>query len=144
MELMIGQKLRNARRGQGLSLQQLADRAHVSIATLSRIETHKQSLDIELFVNLAGILQRNPSDLLASADQDETSSTRLIQKISSLDFPQRMHLWNQLAASAVERGKEAPRKSQNRQVAMQVEELLAQLDFLRAEIEAVSRRLRHD
>ncbi|HXI12666.1 MAG TPA: helix-turn-helix transcriptional regulator [Thermoanaerobaculia bacterium] len=140
MNLPIGQKLRNARREQGLSLQQLADQAHVSIATLSRIETHKQSLDIELFVSLAGLLKQSPSELLTSTQENEASSHSLMRRISSLDFSQRMHLWSQLAATAAERGKE--RKNPQRQIAMDVEELLAQMDFLRAEIAAVSLRLR--
>src|SRR2546423_3585082 len=61
---MIGERLREARDMRGMSLMDVAGKAHISAATLSRIENNKQGLDFGLFLVLAKILARAPAELV--------------------------------------------------------------------------------
>ncbi|HEY0590931.1 MAG TPA: helix-turn-helix transcriptional regulator, partial [Thermoanaerobaculia bacterium] len=63
--MQIGDRLREARRQRRLSLQQVAQSAGISAATLSRIETSKQSLDIQLLLRVAETLGAAPADVLS-------------------------------------------------------------------------------
>jgi transcriptional regulator with XRE-family HTH domain len=132
---MIGERLREARETRGLSLTDVAGKAHVSAATLSRIENSKQGLDFGLFLALAKALAVAPADLVGADDADEASDP-LVAKIAQLPTSDRARLWRELA--------DAKRTSrQNRQarngdtVSQQMEELFAQFDFIREELEAV-------
>ncbi|HVT44902.1 MAG TPA: helix-turn-helix transcriptional regulator [Thermoanaerobaculia bacterium] len=136
---MIGEKLRAARRAQGLSLNDIAGKAAISTATLSRIETSKQALDLALFLRLAAILELNAGQLI-QGENEVVLKSGLVQAISSLQFDERMELWQQLTEAARRRKAVGPRR-ETRKLAMQIEELLAQLDFLREEIESVRRRI---
>ena len=62
--LDIGSRLRDARHASGMSLSTVAGRAGISAATLSRIETDKQNVGVDLFVELADIVGAVPGDLL--------------------------------------------------------------------------------
>lgn len=141
MEGMIGERLRAVRRAQQLSLNQVAQKAHISVATLSRIETNKQALELGLFLSLAKILKIAPKDLLGDEGQAVEGTDPLVMRITSLNHQQRTDLWKQLAANRRD-GARVARQSRLHNVSQQVEELLAQVDFLREEIENVRRRVK--
>ena len=88
---MIGNKLREVRHSQSLSLTTVAGKAKISAATLSRIETNKQGIDLGLFLVLARILQAAPHDLL-SEEQDSEQSDPLVQQIAALQTSDRTKL----------------------------------------------------
>ena len=80
MDIVIGNRLRQARTARQLSLNDVAGRAKISVATLSRIERDKQGIDLGLFLTLSRILKAPPHDLL-TADGD--GGTRLIRWCSA-------------------------------------------------------------
>lgn len=136
---MVGEKLREVRVAKNLSLATVAGQAHISVATLSRIERDKQAIEVNLLLRLAGILQTKPQDLLGNGAEGDTTDP-LVAKIASMRRPERARLWRGLAQQRVDM-KDA--RGQNRAAAIcdQIEELLAQVDFLRGEIELVRARL---
>jgi transcriptional regulator with XRE-family HTH domain len=136
---VIGVRLREARLARQLSLNAVAQKADVSVATLSRIERDQQRIDDELHMTLMRILKMNAHDVL---DQERAADDGIIEpiaaRIATLPLQERTKLWRELAAT---------RKSSRggvtaRATAQQVEEFLAQIDFLRGEIEAVRKKLR--
>ncbi len=135
---MIGIRLREARQARHLSLNNIAERAEISVATLSRIERNQQRIDVELLLTLMGILKLTARDVLDEEEPPEGVDP-LVTKISNLPSPERTKLWRELTAS---RKANRPDRNPPRVVAAQVEEFLAQIDFLRGEIEAVRKRLR--
>jgi transcriptional regulator with XRE-family HTH domain len=136
---MVGNRIRVARQSRNLSLTELASRADISAATLSRIERDKQNVDLGLFVTLTRILQLTPHEVLADTETVEGVDP-LVRAISGMQTGERAQLWRSLAA---ERKTHRSRKADGRAVANEVEELLAQVDFIRGEIESVQKRLRH-
>jgi len=136
--LMVGNRIRVARQSRNLSLTELASRAEISAATLSRIERDKQNLDLGLFLTLTSILKLTPHEVLGDVD-DEEGVDPLVRAISSMQTGERAQLWRSLAA---ERKTHRSRRADGRAVANEVEELLAQVDFIRGEIESVQKRLR--
>jgi transcriptional regulator with XRE-family HTH domain len=137
---MIGDRLRQARQAQQLSLNTVAARAHISAATLSRIETSKQALGMDLFLMLAAILKVPPEDLLEANGEPARDGERLAEQISDLPSAERTQLWRDLTASR--RSVRGRRPAGRREVSSQVDELMAQIDFIREEIASVQRRLK--
>jgi transcriptional regulator with XRE-family HTH domain len=135
---MVGNRIRVARQSRNLSLTELAGRAEISAATLSRIERDKQNLDLGLFLTLTRILKLTPHEVLGD-DVDEDGVDPLVRAISGMQTGDRAQLWRSLAA---ERKTHRSRKADGRQVVNEVDELLAQVDFIRGEIESVQKRLR--
>lgn len=136
--LMVGNRIRVARQSRNLSLTELAGRAEISAATLSRIERDKQNLDLGLFLTLTRILKLTPHEVLGDVE-DEEGVDPLVRAISGMQTGERAQLWRSLAA---ERKTHRSRKDNGRAVANEVDELLAQVDFIRGEIESVQKRLR--
>ena len=138
---MIGERLRKLRHEQQLSLNDVASRAKISAATLSRIENEKQALAIDMLFALAGILSVAPEDLVAVRPDGDRSENEnhLAEKIAALRSSERARLWRQLAA--YQRAARARRRDKS-DAAGHIEELLAQVDFLRQEIESVRLGLR--
>jgi transcriptional regulator with XRE-family HTH domain len=135
--MMVGERIREARHSQQLSLAQVAVKAGISTATLSRIETSKQTVELGLFLALAKILNRAPHELLG----DDNGETPLADKIASLDGTDRARLWRDVsAARRTERS--SKRRSDMVTMAQHVEELIAQVEFLRDELDTVRKRLR--
>ncbi len=135
---MVGERLRQARVARQRSLADVAGEAHVSAATLSRVERDKQAIDVELFLTLARVLNAAPAELLDDASSDEGDAA-LAARIAAMQSHERTQLWRQLGD---ERHQSRQRKRTHVQtVGAEVEELLAQMDFLRQEIEAVRGRL---
>lgn len=125
---------------QGKSLADIAVKAKISVATLSRIETDKQSVDVDLLVILAGVLGTEAREILGDSEgQGEGRREELAQRIAGMDTRKRADFWRELATERRNlRGRDRP----PRDVTQQVEELLAQVDFLREELEAVRSRVR--
>ena len=137
MELM-GERLREARRAKQLSLNEVAARADISASTLSRIETNKQNLDLGLFVALAKILDVTPGSLFDHVGED---GGPLAARISALSNRSRTELWRELTA-AQKTGRRSHRRSQLSAIAQQMEELVAQIEFITQEIESVRMAIR--
>ena len=136
---MIGEKIREVRQSQGRSLAEVAGKAKISVATLSRIETDKQSVDVELLLVLARVLGTEAADMLGRNGNGEGTDP-LVERIAGLDAKKRAELWRELATER--RAQRARNRGASRQIGAQVEELLAQLDFLREELEAVRARMK--
>lgn len=138
---MIGEKIREVRQSQGRSLAEIAKKASISVATLSRIETDKQSIDVELLLVLARVLGIEAGDLIGSDGNGQHDGRhRLVQKIAGLEPTRRAELWRDLAAER--RVQRAQNRPTARNLGTQVEELLAQMEFMREELEAVRGRLK--
>lgn len=136
---MIGEKLREVRQSQGKSLADIAGQANISVATLSRIETDKQSIDVSLLLQLTSVLGVAAADMLSTDDDgDGSSSAPLVQRIAGLDARKRTELWRELAG---ERRAQRARGRSTRHIAQEVDELLAQIDFLREELESMRSRI---
>lgn len=134
---MIGQKLRSARQSQQLSLTQVATKARISAATLSRIENGKQALDVDTLFLLARILGASPADLVSNnGSRSSRDDAPLADQITSLTAQNRARLWRDLAS----RRKRVPIKRDSRELDARIEELIAQVELLRQEIEAVRRQ----
>jgi transcriptional regulator with XRE-family HTH domain len=137
---MIGTRLRDARLSRSLSLTELANKAHISAATLSRIENEKQGLDLAFFLLLARLLKVPPADLLGIRPEEEQQP--LVDQISALSSADRTHLWRELAKTA-RNERTSRRNGQSAVLSQDVDELLAQVEFMREEIEAVRRKIAH-
>lgn len=136
---MIGEKIREVRQSQGRSLAEVAAKAKISVATLSRIETDKQSVDVELLLVLARVLGTEAADILGNGS-NHNGGDPLAQRIAGLDPRKRAELWRELANER--RVQRARNRGASRQLTAQVEELLAQIDFLREELEAVRAKIK--
>jgi transcriptional regulator with XRE-family HTH domain len=135
---MVGTRLREARQARQLSLNTVAQKAAISVATLSRIERDQQRINVELLLTLIRILKINAQDVLDEVPPDEGIDP-MVAKIYSLPAQERTKLWRGLAAT---RKTSDRHQGAHRALAPQVEEFLAQIDFLRGEIEAVRKKLR--
>jgi transcriptional regulator with XRE-family HTH domain len=134
---MVGARIREARQARQLSLNAVAQKADISVATLSRIERDQQRIDVELLLTLMRILKINAQEVLDEQAPDDGVDP-IVARISALGSPERTKLWRELTANRKGNRAALP----NRAMAQQVEEFLAQIDFLRGEIEAVRKKLR--
>jgi transcriptional regulator with XRE-family HTH domain len=144
MDPMIGERIREARLARNQSLADVAGKANISVATLSRIENDKQSVELNMFLQLARVLEITPTELLQDASETTEDGSRLdplVRRISSLASRERLELWRELATERRNQ-RVKPRTATARHVAQQVEELLAQIDFLREELESVRKRMK--
>ncbi|HEX6099273.1 MAG TPA: helix-turn-helix domain-containing protein [Thermoanaerobaculia bacterium] len=138
MDRMIGEKIRELRQAQGRSLADVAGRAKISVATLSRIENDKQSLDLGLFLVLAKLLHVAPQELLDGGDDRDENPDPLARRIAALATRERTELWREVAAERrALRGRSA-----HSDTTQQVEEMLAQIDFLREELDRMRKHIR--
>ena len=139
---MIGERIRELRQTQGRSLADVAGKAKISVATLSRIENDKQSVDLSIFLTLAKVLEVPAQELLDGIDgHGKPDGDPLAQRIARLETKKRAELWRDLAAERrSSRGKD--RTAATRDVSQQVDELLAQIDFLREELDLVRKRVK--
>lgn len=143
---MIGDRIREARLARNQSLADIAGQASISVATLSRIENDKQSVELNLFLQLARVLEVSPAHLLDGAgepdseDGDGKALEPLVRRISMLGAKERLELWRELAADR--RNQRSKRRGTARQMTLHVDELLAQLDFLREELDTVRRQMK--
>lgn len=70
MEHLVRQRLRGLRVAAGLSLAEAAERAHLSPSTLSRIETGKRTIGLDVLGPLCEALQTDLATLLADDDEE--------------------------------------------------------------------------
>ena len=71
IEAMTRRRLRSLRQSLGWSLDELARRSNLSASTISRIETGKRNISIDILIALARALQVDVGELLdAGADDD--------------------------------------------------------------------------
>lgn len=145
---MIGERIREARLARNQSLAEVAGKANISVATLSRIENDKQSVELSLFLQLARVLEMTPAELLDGVSESDSGDGRgnnrldpLVRRIAALGPRERLDLWRELAAERRNQRNKL-RGTNTRHVVQQVEELLAQMDFVREELEHVRKRMR--
>lgn len=60
----IGQRIRKIRKANGLSQEQLAERVGISVTHMSHIETGNTKLSIEVFAEIAQVLDARSDELL--------------------------------------------------------------------------------
>ncbi len=68
---LVRQRLKALRTAQGLSLDQLSDRSHLSPSTISRVENGKRTLGLDVLVALARGLQVSIDALLEPGSDDD-------------------------------------------------------------------------
>jgi transcriptional regulator with XRE-family HTH domain len=130
----IGENLRRARGEQNLPLVAVAEKAGISVATLSRVETGKQSLDVGLLITLAGILAVPVAELVGEQN-DAGDAKTMTRRLSALPVSERARIFL-----------DASKRQDARGAFGMVEDLLSTLDVLREELlkvqNSVSRRAR--
>jgi hypothetical protein len=109
------------------------------VATLSRIERDKQGLELGLFLILCRILKTSPQEMIGEENPENVDP--LAMKIAGLQHTDRVQLWRDMASSRRGDRRNGVR-THVRKLAEEVEELLAQLEFVRAEMESFQARVR--
>jgi transcriptional regulator with XRE-family HTH domain len=127
---IIGENLRRVRAEQQLSLSAVADQAGISVATLSRVETNKQSLDVSLLLTLARILDVPAAEILGEGDssRDLKAVTRLLAELPASERTQ-VFL-------------EASRRKESKHLGTAIDDLLSTIDMLREELLKVHRTVK--
>ena len=134
---MVGDRIREVRNARQLSLTDVSVKAGVSVATLSRIENNKQGLDLDLFLLLARILRIDPNDILD--DSQRGAAEPIAQKINALRSVERVRFWKELSTASRDRREGRSRGSD---LAGHVDELLAQIDYIRDELLLIRKSVR--
>lgn len=134
MTSSIGSALRAARQAGGKSLNTVASAAGISAATLSRIETEKQSVDVALLISLARILNISASDILRDEDADRDDDT-LVTALAARPAEDRARIVS-------EASRRRARSGSGRDLAAQLDSLLATMDLLREELLALQKQAR--
>ena len=128
----IGESLRHARVSQELSLADVAGRAGVSVATLSRVETAKQGIDVELLLKLAAVLGVPPGELLGGSNGNGTDDTDVLaRRLARLRPADRKKV---ILDSA--------RRPERKQLGAVMDDMLSTVDLLREELLEVQRAVR--
>ena len=127
---MIGEALRRFRTERQLSLAAVAEEAGVSVATLSRVETNKQSVDVALLFELARILGVAPAEIIGGdGEADDVGS--LARRLATLRPADRTRVFL-----------ESSRRGNGKQVQATIDDLLLTIDVLREELLSVRRAVR--
>lgn len=71
LDTLVRQRLRSYRQALGWSLDELAERSHLSPSTISRVETGKRTLSLDVLAPLARALQIDVNALLDAGDGDD-------------------------------------------------------------------------
>lgn len=71
IEQIVRTRLRSLRRSQSLSLDDLAERSHLSPSTISRIETGKRAISLDVLLPLARALRTDVETLLENDSDDD-------------------------------------------------------------------------
>jgi transcriptional regulator with XRE-family HTH domain len=133
---MIGTRIRELRTARRMSLTEVAAQASISTATLSRIETGKQNIDVGLMTMIARVLHLSPHDLLG---EDDEADRFLADKIATLTPNDRARFWRDLSGSRKRNVNGSSKRADD--LGLEVEELLAQIDFLRGEVDRIRQGL---
>lgn len=118
-----------------MSLSEVAEKASISTATLSRIETGKQNIDVSLMTLIARVLHLSPHDLL---DAEEENDGYLADRIATLKPADRARFWHDLSGSRSRNGAAARHYED---IGREIDEILAQIDFLRGEVDRIRQGL---
>ena len=129
----VGAALRIARRARGLSLNQVATQAGVSTATLSRIETENQTVDVSRLLEISKILDVSPAQIIGGEGHAGDAEDALVDALAALPAPARARV---ISAAA------APRHQKRNQIEAQIETLLATVDLIRNELASLARQVR--
>jgi len=113
-----------------MSLTDVATNAGVSAATLSRIETDKQGVAVDMLMIIARVLHVSPADMLDEAHQEPSNEETLVNALAAMTSDERTRI---VMAAAKRRPKRAPRE----QLQSQLEALLTTIDLLRDELNAL-------
>jgi transcriptional regulator with XRE-family HTH domain len=87
----IGERLRSARRSRQMSLDSVAKQLGVSVATLSRIETNKQGIDLPFFIQLADVIGVAPASFL-DEDGKANGNDGLIRRLAAFPADERAQI----------------------------------------------------
>lgn len=131
----IGAALRSARQARRMSLSDVASKAGMSVATLSRIETGKQNVDVSLLVNLAHILHVSPAALIEGNGNGRQPATALSEELAMLSPAERARV---LASALKQSRKDGTREALH----ARMESLLMTLDLIREELLHVRQDIR--
>jgi len=123
----VGARIRTARQHRRLSLSDVAGRMGLSVATLSRIETSKQSIDVDLLLSLSRVLGVTPSRFLGEPDGDHDIEV-LADRVAALSAADRAKLIQ-----------EAARRRRGGDLAAVIGDLMSTLDVMREELEKAAR-----
>lgn len=126
----IGETLRRLRNERQLSLAGVAEQAGVSIATLSRVETNKQNIDVAMLMRLASILEVAPAEIFGTP-APENDPKSLAQRLSKLSRAERTRVYL-----------ESSRRRNPAELAAVVDDLLATFEILRDELLSVRQAVR--
>ena len=129
----VGAALRIARRSRGLSLNQVATQAGVSTATLSRIETENQTVDVSRLLEISKILDVSPAQILGDDGHAGDGEDALVDALAALPASARARV---ISAAA------APRHQKRSQIDSQIETLLATVDVIREELASLQKQVR--
>ena len=131
----IGAALRLARQARRMSLSDVAEKAGMSVATLSRIETGKQNVDVSLLVSLAHILHVSPAALIEGNGDGRQPMVVLAEELALLSPAERARV----LASAL---KQSRKDGSKEALHARVESLLTTLDLIREELHHVRKDIR--
>ena len=134
METKIGNALRTARTSRGMSLSEVGDAVGISAATLSRIETEKQGVDVEMLITLSRILRVSPADMLDSAEHQRNDGQALVSALAALPSEERARV-----VVAAGRQNVSPKRSREHLQA-QLDALLTTIDLIRDELRDIQRQ----
>lgn len=126
----IGGSLRRLRLERQLSLAGVAGQAGVSVATLSRVETGKQNVDVALLMTIARILGVAPAEILGGGQQNDELG-ELTRRVSRLPAAERAKVFA-----------DSSRRGALRDVISTMDDLLSQIDLMRDELVDLQRRVR--
>jgi transcriptional regulator with XRE-family HTH domain len=126
----IGVTLRRVRLERDLSLADVAGKAGISVATLSRVETDKQNVDVTLLLTLAEVLDVPGSELLGG-DGDGDDPNVLARKLGRLRPSERTKVFLQSSG-----------RRDAKALAAVVDDLLTTVEVLRDELLHVQRAVR--
>jgi transcriptional regulator with XRE-family HTH domain len=127
----IGANLRRLRTDRGISLAGVAGQAGISVPTLSRIETNKQSMEVGLLMKLAAILHVSAAEILAGGAEKEDVES-LSRRVAALPAADRARIFLQ----------SAPR-GRARDLQPALDHLVSTVDMLREELVTVQHAIHH-
>ena len=126
----IGVTLRRVRLERELSLADVAGKAGISVATLSRVETDKQNVDVTLLLTLAEVLDVPGAELIGG-DRDGDDPNALVRKLGRLRPSERTKIFLQSAG-----------RREAKPLGAVVDDLLTTVEILREELLHVQRAVR--
>jgi transcriptional regulator with XRE-family HTH domain len=128
----IGERLRIARRSRRMSLDVIAKKVGVSVATLSRIENSKQGIDLPFFLHLTRAIGVAATDLIG---EDGDGNDGLVRRLAAYPVDQRAQIMAAASRDARPAGKAGD-------LHCQFDALLTTLDVVRDELLEIRRAIR--